>query len=107
MSHFVWVELGANGQPIRIFKNRKQATGFFREFPRRDAVASIRHQAFLRSEGDCEFCASPVTESGGHLHEKQHRGQGGEISLANSVFICAKCHRDAHKARNPQWSKNQ
>ena len=106
MSHHVWVELGAGGLPIRILRNKKDATtGFYREWPRRDAVSVIRHQIFLRSKGDCEFCASPITEQGGHLHEQVPRGKGGEISLANSIFICATCHRLAHADRNPRFTK--
>ena len=79
--------------------------GFVRLAEYSASVASIRHQVFLRSKGDCEFCASPITEHGGHLHEQVHRGKGGEISLANSIFICATCHRLAHADRNPRFSK--
>ena len=106
---YVYVELGLDALPVRIFKSQKQslAAGWRQIYPRTSAVAAIRHKLFLRSKGDCEICTAPLTESSGHMHEQIHRGQGGEISLANSVFICAKCHRDAHKARNPQWSKNQ
>ena len=70
-----------------------------------DAVKSIRKQIFYRSKGFCELCAAIVVESSGHMHEQLHRGQGGEISLANSIFICATCHRLAHADRNPRFSK--
>jgi len=123
MNKLVWVEirrgsvypgaiLFAGKDICRIFRSKKAAfsaacTGshLVQQREKKDAIAAIRHQVFLRSKGDCEFCASPVIESSGHLHEKKHRGQGGEISLENSVFICAKCHQQAHKARNPQWRK--
>ena len=112
MSEMAYVEVDTRtAVPRRIFKSKRVSYasdgGTTIHMRRADAVSSIRHQIFLRSKGDCEICTAPLTESSGHMHEQIHRGQGGEISLANSVFICAKCHRDAHKARNPQWSKNQ
>ena len=105
MSHVVWVEIGMAGLPIRIFRNRKQVSGFFREYPRREAIAAIRHQIFVRSAGYCELCAVPVTEQTMHMHEQKHRGKGGEVSLVNSVGICAICHKHEHRDREPKWSK--
>lgn len=96
---------------IRIFRNRKDAMLAFGQsrmvvpMAREDAVGAIRYQLWLRSKGDCELCGSPVTETSGHMHERQHRGKGGEVSLDNSVFICFKCHRLAHVDRNPRWTK--
>jgi 5-methylcytosine-specific restriction endonuclease McrA len=77
------------------------------ELDRNTAVSEIRHHIFVRSGGECEHCGVPVTESSGHMHEKQHRGKGGEISIENSVFICAKCHQHQHKDRNPRWIKRE
>jgi 5-methylcytosine-specific restriction endonuclease McrA len=107
----VWVVVDADGRPIRILKSFRAVVylsghGVYShtcEMPRKDAVAAIRHQIFLRSQGNCEACGCPVNESTAHMHEKQHRGRGGEISLENSLFICAACHKWAHRARNPQW----
>ena len=109
MSPNIYVEIGIAGMPIRIFKNQKAAIASTRAWAvmaRNQAVGQIRHQLFIRSEGHCEFCDERVTECGGHMHERVHRGQGGEISLANSVFICATCHAFAHTGRNPHWSKH-
>lgn len=111
MSKTVWVELALydSGRFVRIFKNKKSA--FFSGSPirkeyREDAVKNIRHQLFQRSGGFCEICGSVVTESSGQMHEKfQHRGKGGEISLENSVFVCATSHKYDHRDRNPRWSK--
>jgi 5-methylcytosine-specific restriction endonuclease McrA len=103
-----WVGLAGNGSTrvVRIFRNKKAAflSGeVIVPYERALAVAEIRHQIFLRSQGNCEACGCPVNESTAHMHEKVHRGRGGEISLENSLFICAACHKWAHRARNPQW----
>jgi 5-methylcytosine-specific restriction endonuclease McrA len=106
---YVYVELGRDALPIRIFRNQKAslAAGWRQIYPRTEAVGAIRHQIFLRSKGECELCPAPVTESSGHMHEKIHRGKGGEISLENSVFICPTCHRHAHADRNPRFGENK
>lgn len=110
----VWVELvwSDGGVNItRIFRNTKDAFAAYRKgstmvsTDRSAAVACIRRGVFLRSNGVCEICSTPISEESGHMHEKKHRGQGGEISLDNSVFICPKCHQRQHKDRNPRWSK--
>jgi len=107
----VWVEM--RPMAVRIFRNYRAAHAASKHILHGDielksygdAVKSIRHTLFLRSGGNCETCESPVLESGGHMHEQKHRGRGGEISLENSLFICAVCHARAHKERNPQWTK--
>lgn len=111
MRKMVWVEIDAAGWPIRILKNQKEvfrpSALIFAEWLHTDAVYSIRRLLFGRCRGDCEICNSPLTFFTGHMHERHHRGKGGEISLANSIFICANCHRRAHKERNPQFTKGQ
>jgi 5-methylcytosine-specific restriction endonuclease McrA len=111
----VWVEMDFSrvwqpGFAVRIFKNRSAASKFKDQrfvSPRKysEAVGEVRHHLWLRCKGECELCAAPVTEQSGHMHEQVHRGKGGEISLANSVFICPKCHQRAHSARNPRFTK--
>lgn len=108
---YVYVELGLDAQPVRIFRNQKASirAGWRQIYPRADAVAIIRHKIFLRSKGDCELCGVHVTESSGHLHEQVHRGKGGEISLSNSVFICYACHlgpRGAHRDRRARFGEH-
>lgn len=114
----VWVELEVffESEPrvIRIFKSKSQAMVAWQNIrgsgigimDRGAAVSSVRHQIWLRCGGECELCASSVNESSGHMHERQHRGKGGEISLANSVFICPMCHRFAHRDRNTKFMRN-
>lgn len=108
-NRWVWVEVSEDGaRVVRIFKSEK--TAFDRGqnidwMTYEQAVGDIRHQTFMRSNGFCELCASVVTEKSGHLHEMKHRGKGGEISLDNSVFICARTHKHEHRDRNPHWTK--
>jgi hypothetical protein len=114
MRKLVWIEINKTEHAIRIFKNRKSAQAFAQASGKditqafyAPVVADIRHQLWLRCKGECELCATPVTEKSGHMHEQKHRGKGGEISLDNSVFICPKCHQDAHSDRTPHWSKKK
>ena len=103
-----WVEIDTAGEPIRIFKSWVAASLSqcnVKEMSYAEAVGEIRHRLFVLSEGDCDLCGSPVTESAAQMHEMKHRGKGGEISLENSVMICAKCHQNAHKERNPRWKQ--
>jgi hypothetical protein len=104
----VWAEKDDQYRAIRIFKSKKAALNSgvcVSPILYAVAVYQIRRTIWLRSKGECELCAAPITESSGHMHEQQHRGKGGEISLANSVFICPICHRRAHADRNPHFSK--
>lgn len=104
----VWVELDQTRNfVVRIFRSAAASCGSKGPADRliySVAVQAIRHRLWLRCGGECELCASPVTESSGHMHEQKHRGQGGEISLTNSVFICPTCHLHAHNDRNPRFT---
>lgn len=117
-----WIERGPQGNILRIFRSthgadwsRAMAAGTLQTCPKKDAVGAIRGQIWKRCAGRCEWCGSPVTESGplwkrGHMHEKVFKGKGGgkgEVSLDNSVIICYHCHfddPDAHGNRKPQWN---
>ena len=109
----VWVQCDEfTGWATRIFKNQKSALSavenFVQQMDRALAVSQIRRQVFDRQEGVCINCPTMLTFSSGHLHEKIHRGQGGEISLANSEMLCADCHigpRGEHSDRAPKFSK--
>jgi len=109
----VELELGGLQRPIRIFKNKKaymrawSRGGRFCEMGYADAVKSIRHTLFIRSKGDCELCGSSVTETTGQMHEMHHRGQGGEISLENSRFVCAPCHKFQHRDRETKFNRRK
>ena len=113
MRDTVLVEKNAQGLAIRIFRGSHASfiPGMIVDtMDYRQAVKEIRHQVFLRAKGECEFCAMLLTETGGHLHEQQHRGKGGEISLANSVFICYACHlgpRGAHQDRRLRFGEER
>jgi len=105
----VLVEKNVAGLAIRIFRGSHAAfvPGMIVDtMEYRQAVKEIRHQLFIRSGGYCELCGDIVLESSGHMHEQTHRGQpGGEISLENSVFVCAKTHKLEHADRNPRFTK--
>lgn len=109
----VWVEL----RPIvvRIFRSRKASIAASRRIPcgnivlkkYGDAVGELRHTLFLRSQGNCEQCNSPINEKGSHMHERKHRGKGGEISLGNSILVCAACHDFDHRDRKPKFRRRK
>jgi 5-methylcytosine-specific restriction endonuclease McrA len=104
----VMVEKNSVGLAIRIFRSSYSAfvPGMIVDTMHyTQAVGEIRHQLFWRSNGYCELCSDVITESSAHMHEQKHRGKGGEISLANSVFICPTCHKHAHGDRNPRFTK--
>ena len=108
MRDTVLVEKNPQGLAIRIFRGSYTAfvPGMIVDtMDYRQAVGEIRHQLFLRSEGFCELCGDIVLESSGHMHEVKHRGKGGEISLDNSVFVCAKTHAFEHRDRSPRFTK--
>lgn len=113
-NELVWVEMDFSrewrpGRAIRIFRSYTAAAfgTNVQQMKYGEAVKDIRHQLFLRSKGNCEQCGSIVSEDSGHMHERQHRGKGGEISLANSIFICPKCHKYDHRDREPKFNRRQ
>ena len=112
--NLVWAEIDEfTGHAVRIFKNRKIAFETIsapKLISKALAVSQIRRQIFNRQEGVCVNCPEMFTYSSMHLHEKIHRGEGGEISLENSEGLCAACHilgpRSEHgKDRSPQFTK--
>jgi hypothetical protein len=102
------------GQVIRIFKNPLRAhtyegNGTVTLMSRKDAVAAIRKQVFSLSGGQCKYCGRPI-DWNFHMHEVIPRSQGGEISLENSIALCAKCHMQhpaAHGDRSLQFGDNK
>lgn len=104
----VWVEQGDDFKVVCIFKSEKAAFAArvrIVEIDRALAVSNIRHQLYIRSGGFCDLCHCPISENTAHMHEMKHRGQGGLISLGNSVMACSSCHKYQHKDRSPVWSK--
>jgi hypothetical protein len=108
----VWVQLGDNGEAVRIFKNQKEM--FFscpvdREacVERSIATGQIRAAIWARQKGTCIRCPNLFTYAGMHLHEVNHRGRGGNISLENSVGLCHDCHlgaRGVHPEKQIRFS---
>lgn len=125
---FAYVEFSAaTGKPIRIFRTEHAASvspawdlGLVKLWNRARAVDSIRRQVFERDGWACVHCSESICWKTGHMHERQARGQilqisenewqGGEISLDNSVTLCAQCHLydkiAGHGDRQPDFSKD-
>lgn len=94
-----WIEVDDKGNPIRVFRHRVDAflspafnEDRVKEWPRYDAVHSIRKQVYDRANGQCEKCGKRLTWKQMHMDEKVARGNGGEISVGNSWVLCANCH---------------
>jgi len=121
LSRKAWVEIDScSGLAIRVFKNRKLALlavlevyGCVKEMERAEAVKQIRQQIFGIQQGRCVDCNKIIYWDTMELHERQHRGEfakensedhlevekSGEISLMNSVAVCAECHEREHGDR--------
>lgn len=107
-----WVELDDKGC-ARIFRHYSEAirwasdtSGRVAEYPRKDAVGQIRQRVFEASGGICRNCGKPINW-GFHMHEQIPRGNGGEISIYNSVALCARCHLfGEHSDRQPRFGEN-
>lgn len=108
----VWVALDADGAPHTIFRNHKQAaqSSFqIAEWLRKTAVEKIRHAVFIRDNWKCTNCGDEsLTWETAEMHERLHRGHGGNISIANGRTLCHTCHMQdeeaGHGKRQPQWS---
>ena len=98
-------------------REKKQSMPWRREKIRLDAkgMATLRAEAFHRSEGICE-CGRPeclarpmnlrrVTWYDGMLHHVVSRGRGGSDTLGNVQFITRPCHEEIHGT--PQWAWNR
>lgn len=96
----VWVEIDEDRKPLRVFKNHKAMVlampyvecGFTTQMERREAVGAIREAIYVRQNGTCLNCPTILTRGSFHMHEREHRGQGGEISLENGIGLCYDCH---------------
>jgi len=108
----VFVEYDADGQICRIFRHTRNAvlsaaweSKNVAEYARKDAIGIIRKRVFDLAEGICKYCGKYCNWDTGHMHEEVPRGQGGEISIYNSVWSCGKCHSDQHGDREPRFGE--
>lgn len=112
MTELVYVELDAGDRPIRIFRDVKVALAFpfsdlVAQRPYREAVGQIRQMLWEKQKGECVRCGELITWKA-HMHEKTHRGEGGEISVNNSELLCADCHigpQGEHSDRQPRFGE--
>jgi 5-methylcytosine-specific restriction endonuclease McrA len=94
---FCFVQVNKNEIPIRIFRTQSAALKHepyseVRRWPKGEAVKEIRKQVVARAKGDCEYCGARVTPNTGQMHEDIFKGNGGEVSVSNGVFLCSGCH---------------
>lgn len=98
---------------LRIFRADKYAYALeperIRQLPRAEAVKRIREQVCARANGRCEYgCGRAINWDSGEMHEELPKGKGGEVSLANSYFICPTCHREderGHRSRRLRFGE--
>lgn len=94
MSKEAFAELAADGNVIRIFRNSKDALAAgiagirLAVVNRAEATTNVRAQIYRRDGGKCTHCGTDVLWDVFEMHERQWRGRGGEISLANSCVLC-------------------
>ena len=114
MSKLVYVQLGADGRPIRIYRDkswRLDPTAV--QMTKAEAVGAIREQVYERSRSlmgpGCERCGRTITWTSMEMNEKTPKGSGGEVSLENCEALCRSCHQTgpdaAHKDRRWQTAK--
>ena len=106
-----------DGKPHRIFRSGKAwavafAHGVFVSVMARvDAVRQIRWQLYQKCGGHCTWCGEATSWEGCQMHEVVPRGDGGEISLENSIILCYDCHQgradSAHGNRKLQFGKSK
>ena len=100
MPRTCWAEIGDSGFAIRIFKNAKHIGSVirFQYMLRARAVEEIRRQVWERDNKRCTHCGTMVGWNIMQLHERIWRGRGGEVSIDNSVTLCADCHQNSEVA---------
>ena len=104
----VRVQLGEEGQPVRIFRDKS-----WRLLPedevawisKEEAVTEIRRQVFEKTKDDngyyhCHDCGKPTNWLSGEMHEVVPKGKGGEVSVDNSICLCNNCHTGAKNSRH-------
>ena len=97
----VRTQIGLNGLPIRIFRDKS-----WRDLPedqvqkmdKAHAVGAIRAQVYDRSETkdewhECEKCGRLISWESFEMNEKIPKGSGGEVSLSNCEALCHPCHQ--------------
>lgn len=59
--------------------------------------AKVRRLLLSRSGGVCELprCGADVT-TGGHVHHRQRRSQGGDWATGNLLLLCGLSHAQVH-----------
>ena len=67
-----------------------------RKRQRRKIVKSVRATLVTRANGRCQRCRRYLGEDG-HAHHRRPRSLGGTWTVKNLAYLCASCHREAHR----------
>ena len=59
----------------------------------------LRRRALDRDDWRCVRCGSPLDLE---CHHKRPLDKGGEHVIGNVEMLCADCHRDSHRAIDPE-----
>lgn len=122
MAKQVRVQIGLNGLPVRIFRDKEWlefSPSLVPLMDRAHAVKIIREQVFERTHVDlpeagydvheCERCSRRITWETFEMHETIPKGKGGEVSVSNCEALCHQCHTgnpdSAHGDRRWQTAK--
>ena len=118
MSKTVRIEIGPEGNVVRIFRDKTWKdfpTESVRLMDRASAVKQIRVQVHDRSfnedagHTECERCGRQISWLTFEMHETIPKGKGGEVSLDNCEALCHNCHTAgpdaAHADRKWQTAK--
>jgi 5-methylcytosine-specific restriction endonuclease McrA len=93
----------------RIFKYPGTAAfhlpDYVAEYSKAYAIKNVRRQVFAASKGECRNCGELITWATMHMHDQQPKGSGGEVSIHNSVGLCADCHLNQEHKRAPQFTR--
>jgi len=93
---------GAQPHPaaiLGIFQKHKRAVayetlsgGVMMPYDWATGIDQLRRRVFARDDYRCVKCLRTVTWDSGHMHEKLHRGRGGDRTINNCETLCREHH---------------
>ena len=76
--------MASDPKPKRIKLNQKE-------------YHELRRQKWLQARLHCEICHAWTSLETGHFHHIVSRGAGGDDTIENGLWLCAKCHDKKHR----------